>query len=123
MQLGEVYLWETDQAQGKEKRRKYHIFIRRSDEHENIFLFINTMDWYKDYQILQKDYNFLSYDSFVGCNSIVCYTDVQIKSAAPMLVGQILRPHLKELRDAIIAAETMPMGHATIVCGALAAAI
>jgi hypothetical protein len=37
MRLGEIYLWETDQAQGHEKRRKYHIFIGRSDEIGNVF--------------------------------------------------------------------------------------
>jgi hypothetical protein len=122
MRLGEIYLWETDQAQGHEKRRKYHIFIGRSDEIGNVFLFIHTMDWYKDYRILKKDYDFLSYDSFVGCNAIAKYTDAEIKSAAPAFIVQMTQPHLKELRDAIIAAETMPLGHANLVCRALAAA-
>jgi hypothetical protein len=125
MRLGEVYLWET-QVQNRIKR-KYHIFIcPPSDTHEkHCFLYINTMDWYKDYKILQADYPFLSYDSYVGCNAIVAYTDGQLKAfnPAPSLVGSLTKKHLKELRDAIIAAETMPQGDANRVCAALAAAI
>jgi hypothetical protein len=81
------------------------------------------MDWYRDYQILQKDYAFLSYDSFIGCNSIIGYTDAQMKAATPQRIGQMTASHLKELRDAIIAAETMPQGHINMVCKALAAAV
>ena len=81
------------------------------------------MDWYKDYQILQADYSFLTYDSFVACNSVIPYTNDQLKNASPVLVGKLDAQHLKELRDAIIAAETMPQIEANLVCGALVAAL
>jgi len=81
------------------------------------------MDWYGDYRLLQVDYPFLSYDSFVGCNNVISYTTDQIKTASPALVGKLSAPHLKELRDAIIAAETMPQGDANVVCAALVAAL
>ena len=122
MQLGEIYLFEAE-VQGR-KKRKYHIFICPPlEEHQNLFLFINTMDWYKDYKLLQSDYLFLSYDSFVGCNAAIPYTDAQLVAAAPVHVGNMSKQHLKELRDAIIAAETMRQMDANVVCKALAAAI
>lgn len=122
MRLGEVYLWET-QVQGRTKR-KFHIFVcPPTDAHDNLFLYINTMDWYKDYKLRQADYSFLSYDSFVGCNAVITYTDAQLTIAKPALVGRLSKQHLKELRDAIIAAETMPQGDANRICAALAAAI
>jgi hypothetical protein len=124
MNLGEVYLWAADKAEGREKRNKYHIFICPSDhESDNTFLFINTMDWYKDFKLLKDNYSFLSYDSFVGCNAIVTYTDAELAAAAPSLVGQLTKDDLKALRDAIIAAETMEQRYAGRVCAALAAAL
>ena len=43
MQLGEVYLWETEKAQGHEKRKKYHVFIcPKGDDDDNTFLFIRV---------------------------------------------------------------------------------
>ena len=122
MNLGEVYVWETDLPEGRGKRHKYQIFICHVGQ-ISVFLFINTMDWYKDYKLLQADYSFLSYDSFVGCGSVASYSADQIKTAAPVLVTKIGAQHLKELRDAIIAAETMPQAQANIVCKALATAL
>jgi hypothetical protein len=122
MQLGEIYIWETE-IQGR-KKRKYHIFIcPPSRDHHNQFLYINTMDWYKDYRLLQSDYKFLSYDSFVGCNAVATYTDAQLKTATPVKIGSMSKQHLKELRDAIITAETMPQIDANRVCAALAAVL
>jgi hypothetical protein len=124
MNLGEVYQWETYKAQGKHAHKKFHIFVCPTcDVHDNLFLYINTMEWYKDYKLLSANYGFLTYDSFVGCNSVVSYTDAELVTAAPALVGRIENKHLKELRDVIIAAETMPQIDATRVCGALVVAI
>ncbi|HEY5279424.1 MAG TPA: hypothetical protein VIJ67_06695 [Pseudolabrys sp.] len=124
MKLGEVYLWETDKAQGYEKRRKFHVYIC---DHDNgggsAFLYINSMDWYGDYKIAQAHFNFLSHDSFVGCSAVVQYSTAELKAAGPQLVGQLSEAHLKGLRDAIIAAETMEQRDANCVCKALAVAL
>jgi hypothetical protein len=65
MQLGEIYLWETQKAEGHEKRKKYHVFICPLDAGgDHTFLYINIVDWFKDYKITQANYNFLAYDSF-----------------------------------------------------------
>jgi len=124
MKLGEVYLWETDKAQGHEKRRKFHVYICEHDNGDgSAFLYINSVDWYGDYKIAQADYNFLSHDSFVGCSAVVQYTEAELKAAAPQLVGQLSELHLKGLRDAIIAAETMERRDTNCVCKALAVAL
>jgi hypothetical protein len=119
MELGEVYLWETDLPQGRGKRRKFQVFVGQAGRF-SLFLFINTMEWFKDYKLLRADYSFLEYDSFVACNAVASYTADQLKNAAPALVGKVSAQHLKELRDAIIAAETMPQGQANFVCKSLA---
>ena len=121
MQLGEVYLWETDKAQGYEKRKKYHVFICSSEDgDEHYFLFINSADWYKDYKITRANYNFLDYDSFVGCSAIVTYTNAEITAAKPELMRRLTVADMKGLRDAIIAAETMEQRYTNLVCKALA---
>jgi hypothetical protein len=123
MRLGEVYLWETDRAQGRDTRRKYHVFIGDDVDGNKVFLFINTADWYNDYKITQANYSFLTYDSFVGCSAAVTYTAAEITAASPNLVGELGKADLKGLRDAIIAAETMEQRDASFVCGSLAAAL
>jgi hypothetical protein len=80
----------------------------------------NKADWYKDYKLLKSNYNFLTYDSFIGCNAVVPYTDDQLVKANPQLVGQLTNQDLKGLRDAIIAAETMERRHINRVCKVLA---
>ncbi|MEZ5787855.1 MAG: hypothetical protein R3D62_15585 [Xanthobacteraceae bacterium] len=125
MNLGDVYIWETESVQGHDKRKKRHVFICPEDSDDaNIFLFINKQDWYGDYKILKSNYEqFLEYDSFVGCNSIVTYTSDYLRNVSIQLVGQITNQDLKGIRDAIIAAETMERRHANKVCKALAAAL
>jgi hypothetical protein len=123
MLLGEVYLWEADRAQGRDTRRKYHIFIGDDVDGNKVFLFINTADWYKDYKIAHANYGFLTYDSYVGCSSAVSYTATEIETAAPNLVGELSKADLKGVRDAIIAAETMERRDASFVCRILAAAL
>ena len=124
MNLGEVYFWETENVEGHDRRGKFHVFICAEDDVDgHTFLFINTMDWYLDYRILEANYDFLEYDSFVGCSNPAIYTTEQIAAANPRLVGQLSQGDLKALRDAIIAAETMETHHQNRVCKALAAAL
>jgi hypothetical protein len=122
MQLGEIYVWETEKAQGHAKRKKYHVFICHQDaDGDHTFLYINTVDWYKDYKITKSNYSFLTYDSFIGCSAIVTYTDAELATAKPQLVGRLANDDMKGLRNAIIAAETMVQRDENRVCKALAA--
>ena len=121
MDLGAIYRWETDRAQGHEKRFKYHIFICDDVDGNHVFVYINSMDWYKDHKILKANYDFLEYDSFIGCNAVERYTPKAFGSCNPELKGQLSDDDMKALRNAIIAAETMATGDMNLVCKALAA--
>jgi hypothetical protein len=121
MNLDEVYFWETEKIEGYTTRRKYHVFICPKDDDEgHTFLFINSMDWFKDYRLLKSSYSFLSYDCSIGCNTVVTYTDDELSKVRPQLVGQLSVPDMKGLRDAIIGAETMERRHLNRVCTVLA---
>jgi len=121
MNLGEIYLWETDRAQGYVKRNKYHIFVCQDDDGNYVFMYINSADYYKDYKILRANYTFLSYDSFIGCNAVETYAPITFAmlNPPPQLKGQLTVADMKSLRDAIIAAETMTQQDANRVCKAL----
>jgi hypothetical protein len=125
MNLGEIYVWETDRAEGHAKRKKYHIYICEHDNgNGSAFLYINSSEWYKDYKIAQANYpTFLTHDSFIGCNSTEVYTATALAAVKPQLVGQLSAADMKGLRDAIIAAETMEQQDASCVCRGLAAAL
>ena len=124
MNLGEIYLWETDRAQGHERRKKFHVYICEHDNGDgSAFLYINSVDWYKDYKLTQANYNFLIYDFFVGCSAVVQYTAAELAAVKPQLVGQLTAPDMKGLRDLIIAAETMEQQDANCICKALAASL
>lgn len=123
MKLGEVYFWETGQVVGHAKRGKFHIFICADEEYGNTFLFINSVEWYKDFKLLKARYSFLQYDSFVGSNSAPTYLDDELAAAKPVLVGQLSTEDLKALRNALIEAETMETRDLNRVCKALVAAI
>jgi hypothetical protein len=121
MKLGEVYIWETEKVEGHDKRIKRHVYIFREDS-RHYFLFINKADWYKDHKILKENYDtFLEYDSYIGGNAVIDYSDFEMRSAT--LVGAISPADLKLLRDAIIAAETMERQDMNRVCKALAAVL
>jgi hypothetical protein len=123
MKLGEIFKWQTDKAKGHETRQKYHIFICNSDG-QNFFLFISSLDWFQDYKLVKSpEHEFLDYDSYVSCSSVIPYSDAELSLFDSTPVGQLTPTNLKELRDALIAAETMPMGDLNIVCKALAAAL
>ena len=89
------------------------------DDGDHVFLFINTADWFNDYKIAKINYDFLTYDSFIGCSAIVTYTGFDVAIAKPQLVGQLTIDDMKGLRNAIIAAETMEQRDANTVCKAL----
>jgi hypothetical protein len=123
MKLGQIFKWQTDKAKGHETREKYHVFICNLDG-QNLFLFISSLDWFQDYKLEKSpDHEFLDYDSYVSCSSVIPYTDAELSLFDPNPVGQLTPANMKGLRDALIAAESMPTGDLNIVCKALAAAL
>lgn len=123
MKLGEVFIWETQQVKGFEKRKKRHIYVY-SEGGMHVFLFINSAEYWCDHKILKANYDdFLDYDSYVGGNGVAAYSNDYIKALNLQPVGQITPEDLKKIRDAIIKAETMEQREAVKVCAALAAAL
>lgn len=121
MKLGEVYRWETDQVQGRDKREKIQVFICQDADGHNVFMYINTVEWYKDFKIAHANYkDFLTHDSFIGCNAVARYSTGYLNKLALKPIGRLSNPDLKGLRDAIIAAETMETRDMNLVCKALA---
>jgi hypothetical protein len=68
MQLGDIFLWNTDQAAGHASRNKYHVYICEGDWRAgHTFLFISKADYGCDYPILKSDYDFFPLEkSFVN---------------------------------------------------------
>jgi hypothetical protein len=120
MKLGEVFSWETDQAIGHQSRSKFHIFICEEDAADgHTFLFISSGDYGGDFKILQCDYAFLKYDSFVSIGRIVCYSATQLTAFKITSVGQISKAHLQQLFNAVQGSETMEGRDIKRVCNAL----
>jgi hypothetical protein len=124
MNLGDIFKWNTTKVTGRASRDKYHVFICASGtEGENGFLYINSQDWFGDYKVAKVDYNFLGYDSFIGCSSLIQYTDAEVATMGAQPVGCLKKDHIKELRDALIAADSMVRLDLNRTCKALAAGI
>jgi|SRR5581483_4491295 len=124
MQLGDVYRWETEQVQGRGKREKIQVFICKDADGQNVFMYVNSVEWFKDCKILLANYQgFLEYDSYIGCNSVARYSDAYLKNLNLKPIGSISRADLQRLRDAIIEAESMVTADMNLVCRALAAAL
>jgi hypothetical protein len=120
MKLGEVLLWETDQALGHSSRSKLHIFICEEDGFDgHTFLFISSADYGGDFKVSKSDYNFLSYDSFVSIGRIVCYTTEQLATYKIESVGQMKKEHLQQLFHAVQGSETMEGKDIKRVCNVL----
>src|SRR5262249_36872290 len=112
MKLGEIYFWQTEKVEGRSQRSKEQVLIcPKDDDEDNTFLYIYRIDWYKDFKLLKASYGFLAYDSFIGCSTIVTYTDHELTQASPQLVGQLSLKDMKGLRNSLISAETMERRH------------
>ena len=125
MNLGEIYKWNTTKVTGHNSRDKYHVFICASDgSSDNGFLFISSVDWLGDYKITKANYSFLAYDSFIGCSSLISYTDAEIAlMGGGQPLGCLSKDDIKGLRDALIAADSMVRYDLNRTCKALAAGI
>lgn len=121
MNLGEIYLWETDQALGHATRNKYHVYICESDGMaDNTFLFISKSDYGGDYLIKKTDYPFLPLpESYVSCGRPVFYSDEQVSKVKKELKGQPTKPHMQELYKAVLDSDFMEGWLIKRVCNAL----
>ena len=118
MKIGEIYVWDSDQALGHAIRRKFHVYIGeagwRADGHA--LLFISSANYGADYKICAADYPFLARDSFVSCSAIVTYSENQLTVAKPQLVAALTAPHLAELFAAIRDSSTMVGWQINLCC-------
>ena len=120
MNVGDIFVWETDRAIGYVSRTKYHIFVCEADwRSDNTFLFINSKDYGRDFCIRRAVYSFLSYDSFVSCGSVVSYSDDELNSISPTPIGRLSIDDIRALHDAIAASEKMEARQIKRICNAL----
>jgi hypothetical protein len=122
MNLGEVFYWQTNKAQGHDQRFKYQLFICDEDwEDGYTFLFISSFDRGGDYRITNPPYTFLTKDeSFVTVYSITCYSADELKNIGQP-VGVISPEHLQELYQAVLNSDYMEGRHIKRVCNAIKA--
>ena len=121
MILGDIFLWDTTQAIGHERRWKYHVYICPLDWRAgHTFLFISKANYGCDYEIRKADYPFLTLDSsFISCTGIVHYDDKELNAFPKKAVGRLAGAHLKELNSAIGAGGAMVAWEELRVCNAL----
>ena len=120
MNVGDIFVWETDRAIGYVSRTKYHIFVCEADwRFDNTFLFINSKDYGRDFSVRRAVYSFLSYDSFVSCGSVVSYSDDELNSISPTPIGRLSIDDIRALHDAIAASEKMEARQIKRICNAL----
>ncbi len=122
MIVGEIYVWNTDKAQGHELRWKYHLYIGEAGwrEEGHAFLFINKANYGEDFEISRTDYGFLTLDvSYICCTSIVTYTDSELSDCSPVKVGQLHNAHAKNLHTVLVDSEFMEGWQIKLCCSAL----
>jgi hypothetical protein len=120
MNLGDIFYWITEKAIDHDSRPKYHIYICPPDGwDEYTFLFINKSPWGDELKITKAEYPFLDYDSYIGCNSVVSYTDAELVSLEKKPVGQLSKEHLKKLFHILADPQAMERMQAKRLCNAL----
>ncbi len=123
MKLGDVFYWVTEKAIGHDSRAKYHIYICDADAwDDNTFLLINKSPWGDELKITKANYPFLDYDSYIGCNGVVTYTDAELVALDKNPVGQIRQDDLKALFNILADPLAMEAKQAKRLCNALKAA-
>ena len=123
MQLGDIFLWNTDQAAGHAARDKYHVYICEGDWRAgHTFLFISKTNYGCDYEILKSDYGFFPLEkSYINCTSIIHYDDAELAAFSQQALGRLSKKHLQELGAAIQTGGAMVEWEMQRVCNAIAA--
>jgi len=121
MNLGDIYYWITDKAIGHDSRPKYHIYICAPDwVDDHTFLFINKARNVDDFRITKTEYPFLTFpESYISCSGVVSYTDTELATFDPKLIGQLSEEHLRALFNAIAGSRTMERAQIKRLCNAL----
>lgn len=124
MQLGDIFLWNTDQAAGFAARDKYHVYICESDWRAgHTFLFVSKANYGCDYEILKADYGFFPLEkSYISCTGIIQYNDQELAAFPNQPLGRLLPKHLSELCAAIMSGGAMAEWEMLRVCNAINAA-
>lgn len=123
MNIGDIYLWETDRAKGHALRRKFHMYVGEAGwkDDGHAFLFISSNDYGGDFKILQSDYAFLTKEfSYISCNGIVVYPASEINGYAPIKVGSLRPADAAALHSALAGSDTMEQWQIHLCCGAVA---
>ena len=126
MRVGDIYVWETDQAKGHELRRKFHIYIGEAGwrEEGHAFLFISSNDYGGDFEIFQSEYSFLTKEkSYISCNGIVVYPFGGLSNYSPVKVGRLLSEDAAALHSTLAGSDTMVSWQIRLCCTAIAALI
>jgi hypothetical protein len=121
MDVGEIFLWNTDKAKGHESRDKYHLYVSECQwEDGHAFLFISKADYGGDFPIYKSDYGFFPLDtSYISLSGIVPYSDKEIQDARPERKGQLSKQHMQDLFHAVAGTEKMVEREKLLVGNAL----
>lgn len=125
MARGKIADFVTDKAVGHDARRKFHIDLGQSLHFRApapyMFMFISSGDYGGCFPILKRDYEFLSYDSYISCNGLVFYTYEELKAVPRIVhVGDLVAAHKADLRNHLIDHEIMENWQISEACNALA---
>jgi hypothetical protein len=125
MKVGGIYKWATHRAQGHPSRNKYHVYIGKDDKGKNVFMFINSENYYNEgFELTKAQYPFFTKDSsYIGCTSIVSYKDEEIAHISDSdCLGVLTKTHINGLAAHIGKSEILEKQHIKIICSSLSAA-
>lgn len=122
MEVGEIYKWVTDQAAGYIARPKYHIYIGEGDwrYQGHVFLFVNKSGVFESYRLTNPPYDCFSLaESFVSLTGVVSYGSNIVPSCIGPCLGRLSAEHLRGLRAAVAASQTLEGYAITFLCRVL----
>lgn len=123
MTPGEVFFFESDQAEGYAARGKFHVYLGLTDHfrapNEHSFLFVSSANYDNCFPLSQADYGFLDRDSFISCGKLVYYSDGYLQQRNLRAVGKISKAHLAALRAHLAGHEVMVEWEIQVACRVL----
>ena len=122
MIIGGIYKWATQRARGHQSREKYHIFISETSSSRNVFLFVNSINYYDEgFELKNNDYPcFPKASSFIGCTSVVIYNNSEISHLSDNDCLAVLSDtHKQALANHISQSEVMEQRHINLIFSSL----
>lgn len=119
---GQIYKWQTEKVRGRERRVKYHLYIGADDKGMEVFLFINSENYYNEgFELKRSEYPFFSKESsYIGCTSAVRYKNSEISHLREEdFLGIISETSKRELIKHIEQSEVLESGIIKFICTAL----